>query len=107
MLGHITSPLLKGRGGKGVATSLGAILAIQPLWALPVLVVFGATVAVTRRIGIGSVAGSLTLVPMALIDWQGWADFGFAVGLTVLVLSRHRRNIMAFLHEQFGRLTGH
>ena len=58
VLGHVTSPLLKGKGGKGVATSLGAILAIEPLWAIPVLVSFGATVALTRQVGIGSVVGS-------------------------------------------------
>ena len=58
VLGHVTSPLLKGRGGKGVATSLGAILAIEPLWAVPVLVSFGATVGLTRQVGIGSVVGS-------------------------------------------------
>ena len=30
VLGHIWSPFLRGHGGKGVATSLGAILAVQP-----------------------------------------------------------------------------
>ena len=32
VLGHIFSPFLKGRGGKGVATTLGAVLGVQPLW---------------------------------------------------------------------------
>ena len=41
VLGHITSPYLKGRGGKGVATTLGAILGVQPLLAIPVLIAFG------------------------------------------------------------------
>ncbi len=41
VIGHITSPFLKGRGGKGVATSLGAVLAIEWIWVLPVLAVFG------------------------------------------------------------------
>ncbi|MBP8882416.1 MAG: glycerol-3-phosphate acyltransferase, partial [Dermatophilaceae bacterium] len=34
VLGHIFSPFLRGRGGKGVATALGAVLAVHPLGAL-------------------------------------------------------------------------
>lgn len=106
-LGHVTSPLLKGRGGKGVATSLGAILAIEPLWAVPVLAGFGATVGVTRQVGIGSVAGSLTLLPTSLIVRRGWAGVGFAAGMSGLVVYRHRRNLRAFVDEvRAGRPAG-
>ena len=97
VLGHVTSPLLKGRGGKGVATSLGAILAIEPLWAVPVLVGFGGTVGLTRQVGIGSVVGSLTLVPTSFVVWRGWAGVGFAAGMSALVVHRHRRNIRSFV----------
>ncbi len=102
VLGHITSPFLGGMGGKGVATALGAILAVQPVWVVPMLVAFGITVRLTRRMGIGSVAGALTLVPMSVILWTGPADFAFALVLTVLILSRHTRNIGAFVAERTG-----
>jgi glycerol-3-phosphate acyltransferase PlsY len=98
-LGHVSSPLLKGKGGKGVATSLGAILAIEPIWAVPVLAGFGATVAATHQVGIGSVAGSLTLVPTSLVVWRGWAGVGFAAGMSALVVYRHRRNLQAFIED--------
>ncbi len=100
VLGHVTSPLLRGRGGKGVATSLGAILAIEPIWAIPVLAGFGTTVALTREVGIGSVVGSLTLVPTSLVVWDGWAGVGFAVGMSALVVYRHRRNLRSFAARQ-------
>lgn len=96
-LGHVTSPLLKGRGGKGVATSLGAILAIEPLWAVPVLAAFGATTAATHQIGVGSVVGSMTLVPTSLVVWRGRSGVGFAVAMSGLVLYRHRRNIRSYV----------
>ncbi len=96
VLGHVTSPFLHGRGGKGVATTFGAILAINPLWALPVLVVFGVVVALTHRVGIGSVAGSLTLVPMSLLLHDQGANVAFAVCLTALIVHRHRRNLREF-----------
>lgn len=101
-LGHVTSPLLKGKGGKGVATSLGAILAIEPLWAVPVLAGFGATVGLTRQVGVGSVVGSLTLVPTSLVIWRGWAGVGFAAGMSGIVVYRHRRNIRSFVAELRG-----
>jgi glycerol-3-phosphate acyltransferase PlsY len=95
VVGHITSPYLKGRGGKGVATSFGAVLAVQPLWAVPVLVVFGIAFAITRRIGLASVAGCLALVPTALLLRAPLPDVLFAAALTVLVVARHRRNLQA------------
>lgn len=96
VLGHVSSPLLKGRGGKGVATSLGAILAVEPMWAVPALAGFAATVAVTHQVGIGSVVASATVIPSSLVAWDGWAGVGFAVGLSGIVIYRHRRNLRAY-----------
>jgi acyl phosphate:glycerol-3-phosphate acyltransferase len=103
VLGHVSSPLLKGRGGKGVATSLGAILAIEPLWALPVLGTFGATTALTHQVGIGSVVGSLTLVPTSLLVPRGRSGVLFAVSMSALVVYRHRRNIRSYVGQLRGR----
>jgi acyl phosphate:glycerol-3-phosphate acyltransferase len=97
VVGHITSPLLKGRGGKGVATTLGAILGVQPLLAVPVLIAFGIGVAVWHRVGLGAVLGAVTLIVSGLLGWGlGWmdeSDMWFAVVLGMLVLFRHQRNI--------------
>ncbi|MGV1005159.1 MAG: glycerol-3-phosphate acyltransferase [Candidatus Nanopelagicales bacterium] len=102
VLGHITSPLLKGRGGKGVATSLGAILAVDPTWSIPAVGTFAAAFSVTRRVGISSVAGTFLLVPVSLVarrDGEDWWDVGFAGGLALVVIYRHRRNIASFRRE--------
>lgn len=95
VLGHITSPFLRGRGGKGVATSLGAILGVHPVWVLPVLLVFGVVFLITRRVGLSSAAAALMLTPIALWMHDSVAQVVFAAALTVLVLVRHRRNIVA------------
>ncbi len=95
VLGHVTSPFLRGRGGKGVATSLGAILAVQPIWVLPVMAAFGLGYALTRRVGLSSVAAAVVLVPAAVWKHTTDAQIWFAVALTVLVLVRHRRNLLA------------
>jgi acyl phosphate:glycerol-3-phosphate acyltransferase len=97
VVGHITSPYLRGRGGKGVATTLGAILGVQPLLAVPVLIAFGIGVAVWHRVGLGAVLGSVALITSGLAAWAvGWidgADMWFAVVLGMLVLVRHQRNL--------------
>lgn len=104
VVGHITSPYLRGRGGKGVATTLGAILGVQPLLAIPVLVAFGLGVAVWHRVGLGAVLGALALIVSGIAGWAvGWtdeSDMWFAVVLGLLVLVRHQRNI----REAWGAL---
>jgi glycerol-3-phosphate acyltransferase PlsY len=97
VVGHITSPFLRGRGGKGVATSLGAVLAVQPVWLVPVLLVFGVVLLVTRRVGVSSVAGALMLVPASLWRHSSTAQIVFAVALALLILVRHRRNLLALI----------
>jgi len=97
VLGHITSPFLKGRGGKGVATTLGAILGVTPLLALPVLAAFGIGVAIWHRVGLGAVLGAVMLVVSAIVAYAaGWldqADMWFALVLAAMVLVRHQRNL--------------
>lgn len=101
--GHVTSPFLRGRGGKGVATTLGAILGVQPLLAIPVLVGFGIGVAVSRRVGIGAVSGAVVLVIGGVAGWAlGWtdaSDMWFAVVLGLLVIGRHIGNIRRAWHS--------
>jgi hypothetical protein len=80
-----------------VATSLGSILALEPIWAIPVLTAFGTTVALTHQVGIGSVVGSMTLVPTSIVLWDGWAGVAFAVGMSGLVVYRHRRNVRGYV----------
>jgi glycerol-3-phosphate acyltransferase PlsY len=101
VLGHVTSPWLRGKGGKGVATSLGAILAVQPWWAVIAVAVFGLGFALTRRVGLSSVAAAVALVPAAVWLHATTAQILFAVVLAVIVVARHRRNLAA----AFSRVT--
>jgi len=97
VVGHVTSPWLKGRGGKGVATAIGAILGVQAWLAIPALLAFGIGVLVWRRVGLGAVLGSVVLAISGPVGWAlGWCDGTdavFAVALAAVVLARHRRNM--------------
>ena len=99
VLGHIWSPFLRGQGGKGVATSLGAILAVEPGFGLVMVVVFVLLVWRLRWVAGASVSACLLLLVLGLLSWVRWVPFGtrdtgaWCVVLAALVIYRHRRNI--------------
>jgi glycerol-3-phosphate acyltransferase PlsY len=105
VLGHIWSPFLHGRGGKGVATTLGAILGAQPWVALVVLVVFAVAVALTRWVAAGSIFGAVAMVVVSVLVWAGRApgDVWAGVWLTaigLLVLWRHKNNVIGWWRQR-------
>jgi glycerol-3-phosphate acyltransferase PlsY len=91
VLGHVTSPLLRGRGGKGVATALGAVLGTHPLWAVVVLIAWGVVLAASRWIALASVLAAGSVVVVALIARQ---DRVWAVLLYAVVAVRHQANFV-------------
>ncbi|WP_323099777.1 glycerol-3-phosphate 1-O-acyltransferase PlsY [Intrasporangium sp. YIM S08009] len=105
VLGHIWSPFLRGRGGKGVATTLGAILGVHPWVALVVVVVFVVAVALTRWVAAGSIFGALSMLVVAVLVWTGhapgdaWTGWWLtAIGL--LVLWRHQNNVIGWWRQR-------
>lgn len=110
VLGHVFSPYLRGRGGKGVATALGAILGVHPWYALALLLVFVAVFAVSRWVALGSLAAAALM-----LVGGGFAAFDRlpgAVGLPtaiwawvlgLVVVLRHRDNVVARLRA-LGRV---
>ena len=90
VLGHVTSPFLRGRGGKGAATAAGAILGSHPLWALVVLATWIVVVAVTRWIALASICAALSVLVVALVAGQ---DRLWALLLALVVVGRHQVNV--------------
>ena len=108
VLGHIWSPFLKGQGGKGVATSLGAILAVEPWFALVMVVVFVLLVWRLRWVAGASVSACLLLLVLGLLSWFRWLPVGsrdtgaWCVVVALLVIYRHRRNIELWISARRG-----
>jgi glycerol-3-phosphate acyltransferase PlsY len=94
MLGHSYPVFLRFRGGKAMASFVGAWLCLAPLPLAAVLVVFVAMVAWTRHISLGSIIGAGTF-PLAvwLIEHPPAVVVGAAVLSGVLIIYRHRENI--------------
>jgi glycerol-3-phosphate acyltransferase PlsY len=93
VVGH-TYPLWLGfRGGKGVATGAGAFLPLAPVATAVGLLVFAVTLAATRYVSAGSVAGSLALAVAAFLTGQPPGVAWAAAGVALLVVWKHRGNL--------------
>jgi len=92
VLGHVFTPWLRGRGGKGVATAAGAYAVLAPAATGVAFLVFALVVAVTRLVSLGSVLGAAAL-PIA-VSWlsPGGRATSAAAAIAVLVAWRHRGN---------------
>lgn len=92
VLGHIWPIFFKFKGGKGVATAFGAILAVNWIIALIALAIVALGVLITKRMSFGSLLGALAL-PFLCI----YFEFDFLMGsffLAVLVIHTHRANLL-------------
>ncbi len=93
VVGHVFPIWHKFKGGRGVATAIGAVLFLEPWWGLILAVGWGATVALTKTASIASLGAMVLYVPgYALFGQRGWPLL--AAGLTAaLVIVRHSANI--------------
>lgn len=96
VVGHCVTPFAGFRGGKGVATSLGAFIGLAPLAALLGIVGFVVTVWISRFVSLGSMIMAL-IFPSAALLWGPPPPLrryviGLGIVLALLVAWRHRAN---------------
>jgi glycerol-3-phosphate acyltransferase PlsY len=94
MAGHAFPVFLGGKGGKAVASFVGAYLCLTPIPLLATLVVFAVMVAATRHISVGSIAGAGAF-PLAvwLISHPPLPFTAAAIVSGAFIVYRHRENM--------------
>ncbi len=112
VVGHIWTIFAGFRGGKGVGTAAGMIVALYPIAALLCFAVFVGVVYLTRYISLGSMIAA-TCLPIVLLLGEKFfrqevpdAMFQFSLALTVLIFYTHRQNIRRLLagtENRFGQ----
>lgn len=107
VLGHNYSPWVGFKGGKGIATSAGVLLALMPFAVLLLIVVFLIVFLATRYVSLASMVAAAVLPVMTL--WGSWHHgriqdgtwnkplFAFSVVIAALAIWKHRANIRRLL----------
>jgi len=94
IIGHCFSPFLRGRGGKGVATALGVFLALDPLFALGGMVVWGLVFAITRVPALGSLAAAFAIGTAFVVVRDAPPTTVLSAATCALLVFTHRGNLM-------------
>jgi glycerol-3-phosphate acyltransferase PlsY len=103
ILGHVFSPYVGFRGGKGVATGAGVFLALAPLAVGVGVVVWASLVAVTGYVSLASIVAALTVPPIILLVRGADAVFWLGVAVAGFVIYAHRTNIRRLLRGEEHR----
>lgn len=105
ILGHVFPIFYGFRGGKGVATAVGAFLVLAPLATLVCVGVFVAVVAATRYVSLGSMLAIVLLPPVAGSLFHASPPIVVAAAATaVLVVLKHRENLKRLIRGTERRL---
>ncbi len=103
ILGHNFSPWLGFKGGKGIATSLGVLIALMPVGALIVFLLFLIVFLISRYVSLASIITAAALPLLTL--WGSWHHgriqdgtwnvplFVFTLIIGILAIWKHRSNI--------------
>ncbi len=106
VLGHCFPVYIGFRGGKGVATAMGAFLYLCFPGALLSLAVFTIVIALTRYVSLGSLAGAFSFPVWSLVFLRGTTVFYGSGILALIVVFRHAGNIERLITGHERKLGG-
>ena len=101
LVGHNWPIYLKFKGGRGVATGLGGMLALFPIGGLIAFIIGVSLMKITRYISLGSIVG-VPLGGLSLVLFGFLGEFSAVYGIyggaaTIIIVGRHRANIVRLL----------
>jgi glycerol-3-phosphate acyltransferase PlsY len=109
VLGHVFPVWLKFKGGKGVATAIGAFALVAPLAALGSFVLFLMVVGLTRFVSLGSILAAAAfpfLASLSLHHDNPFTFWIFTAATSLLVIFKHHENIRRLITGTENKLGG-
>ena len=103
-LGHVFPVFFAFRGGKGVATALGALVALDPLLGASVLGTWLVVAGVSRYSSLAALVASVLAPGYAFVLSGDRGVVGAVAAMAVLLVWRHRANIRRLLSGEEGRI---
>jgi len=97
--GHIWTPFLRFKGGKGVATGFGVFLGLIPIATFFALIVFIITLALTKYVALGSIAASISLPLFLYFLKRSPILIYTSIILAIIIIWRHKSNIKKILNK--------
>lgn len=94
ILGHLFSPFLNFKGGKGVATALGSVLGLSPSMGLLLLLIWLGAVAIWRYSSGGALAAFGLFPVVAIVNEQRQGFLVFSIIVSALIWIKHKDNIV-------------
>jgi glycerol-3-phosphate acyltransferase PlsY len=94
ILGHLFSPFLGFKGGKGVATAVGAVLGLSPSIGLLLLLIWLGAVGIWRYSSGGALAAFGCFPIVAVVNEQRQEFFIFSLIVSTLIWIKHKDNIV-------------
>ena len=109
--GHNYTPWLGFKGGKGIATSAGVLLALMPWAVLCIAIVWFVVFKVSRYVSLASISAAAALPVAVAALWSAGCGgngplLGFAVLISALAIWRHRTNIQRLRAGTESRFEG-
>lgn len=104
VLGHIKSPFLGFKGGKGVATTIGALIPLAFLPLLCAVACFFVVVFATRYVSLSSMTMSVALVVFYAVFGR-WELLPLGIVLAAMIIWAHRSNIKRLLRGEESKFV--
>jgi glycerol-3-phosphate acyltransferase PlsY len=109
--GHNYTPWLGFKGGKGIATSAGVLLALMPWAVLCIAIVWFVVFKVSRYVSLASISAAAALPVAVAALWSAGCGgngplLGFSVLISALAIWRHRTNIQRLRAGTESRFEG-
>lgn len=91
--GHDWSLFLKFKGGKGVATTFGVILALNPMISILAAIVWGIVIITTRYASLSSISAVISIIIFTILFKQPYEYIIFSMIILILTIFTHKENI--------------